>query len=50
MDQTILNQGHFQIGEQSYSIIGMGWVIPWAFAAAKSALSTMDVFGEAYCE
>lgn len=35
MDQTILNQGHFQIGEQSYSIIGMGWVIPWSFAAAN---------------
>ena len=50
VDQTILNQGHFQIGEQSYSIIGMGWVIPWSFAAAKSALSTMDVFGEAYGE
>ena len=43
VDQTILNQGYFQIGEQSYSIIGMGWVIPWSFAAAKSALSTMDL-------
>ena len=46
IEKESLYEGTFEIGANRYSIIGMGWIVPWSFAAAKSSRSNINVIGE----
>ena len=46
MKNAIAGSGSFEAGEHTYEVIGMGWIIPWSFASARSSQSQIDILGE----
>lgn len=46
MKNAIVGSGSFEAGEHTYEVIGMGWIVPWSFASARSSQSQIDILGE----
>ena len=46
MKNAIAGSGSFEAGEHTYEVIGMGWIVPWSFASARSSQSQIDILGE----
>lgn len=46
MKNAIVGSGSFEAGEHTYEVIGMGWIVPWSFASARSSQSQIDILGK----